>query len=49
MATKQIQDARIQQLNDKEVKDKRYVLYWMQSSQRTEYNHALEVKLSVCI
>ena len=42
MATKQIQDARIQQLNDKEVKDKRYVLYWMQSSQRTEYNHALE-------
>ena len=42
MATKHIQDARIQHLNDKEVRDGSYVLYWMQSSQRTEYNHALE-------
>ncbi len=42
MATKFIQDARIQQLNGKEVRDGSYVLYWMQSSQRTEYNHALE-------
>ncbi len=42
MATKVIQDARIQHLNDREVEDGSYVLYWMQSSQRTEYNHALE-------
>ena len=42
MATKQIQEERIQQLNDQEVKDGAYVLYWMQNSQRTEYNHALE-------
>ena len=42
MATKQIQDERIQQLNDQEVKDGSYVLYWMQNAQRTEYNHALE-------
>ena len=42
MATKHIQDARIQHLNDKEVEGGSYVLYWMQSSQRTEYNHALE-------
>ena len=42
MATKQIQDEQIQQLNDQEVKDGSYALYWMQNSQRTEYNHALE-------
>ena len=37
-----IQNERIKILNDREVLDKPYVLYWMQSSQRTEYNHALE-------
>ena len=34
---------RIKQLNNKEIlPDKSYVLYWMQASQRTHYNHALE-------
>jgi deoxyribodipyrimidine photo-lyase len=32
---------RIKQLNDLKVKKGKYVLYWMQSSQRVEYNHAL--------
>ena len=37
-----IQQARIKALNRKEVKKGAYVLYWMQASQRAEYNHALE-------
>jgi deoxyribodipyrimidine photo-lyase len=37
-----IQQERIKALNKKEVKRGAYVLYWMQASQRTEYNHALE-------
>ncbi|MFO7555249.1 MAG: deoxyribodipyrimidine photo-lyase [Desulfobacterales bacterium] len=38
-----IQDARIKQLNDLDIRlDADYVLYWMQQSQRVEYNHALE-------
>ncbi len=37
-----IQKERIKALNKKEVKRGAYVLYWMQASQRTEYNHALE-------
>jgi len=37
-----IQKERIKALNKKEVKKGAYVLYWMQASQRTEYNHALE-------
>jgi deoxyribodipyrimidine photo-lyase len=39
---KMIQKERIKVLNQKEVKKGAYVLYWMQASQRTEYNHALE-------
>ena len=42
MATREIQEERIQHLNEKDVRDGDYVLYWMQSSQRAEYNHALE-------
>ena len=42
MATRKIQDERVQDLNDGDVKDGDYVLYWMQSSQRAEQNHALE-------
>ncbi len=42
MATTQVQDERVQPLNDEDVRDGEYVLYWMQSSQRAEYNHALE-------
>ncbi len=37
-----IQKERIKVLNKKEVKRGAYVLYWMQASQRTECNHALE-------
>jgi len=37
-----IHKERIKQLNEASVKNGRYVLYWMQASPRTEYNHALE-------
>ena len=37
-----IQPERIKQLNVQPVADKKYVLYWMQQAQRSEYNHALE-------
>lgn len=37
-----IDERRIRTLNDKPVQSGRYVLYWMQASQRTEFNHALE-------
>ena len=42
MATQKIQDERVKHLNEKGVRAGDYVLYWMQSSQRTEHNHALE-------
>lgn len=42
LATKVIQGARLKTLNDKDVKDGEYILYWMQCSQRSEYNRALE-------
>ena len=37
-----IQKERIKSLNEKGAKKGAYVLYWMQASQRAEYNHALE-------
>ncbi len=37
-----LQEERVGTLNDKEMRDGDYVLYWMQRSQRSEYNHALE-------
>jgi deoxyribodipyrimidine photo-lyase len=37
-----IHEERIQALNDAEFRDGRYVLYWMQASQRACWNHALE-------
>ncbi|KYC49120.1 MAG: Deoxyribodipyrimidine photo-lyase [Candidatus Methanofastidiosum methylothiophilum] len=40
-----IQNERIKFLNNKKEKNGEYVLYWMQSSQRTEYNHALEYSI----
>ncbi len=40
--TKQIQEKRIRRLNDRDVREGDYVLYWMQEAQRAEYNHALE-------
>ncbi len=41
-----IQKERIKALNKREVKKGAYVLYWMQASQRAEYNHALEYAIS---
>ena len=37
-----IHPSRIQPLNGRSIQDGRYVLYWMQASQRVECNHALE-------
>jgi deoxyribodipyrimidine photo-lyase len=37
-----VADSRILRLNDKATRKGEFVLYWMQSSQRTEYNQALE-------
>jgi deoxyribodipyrimidine photo-lyase len=37
-----VQKERIKPLNKKGIKKGAYVLYWMQGSQRAEYNHALE-------
>ncbi|MCR4440060.1 MAG: deoxyribodipyrimidine photo-lyase [bacterium] len=37
-----IHPERIRALNGKPVRKGKYVLYWMQASQRAEYNHALE-------
>jgi deoxyribodipyrimidine photo-lyase len=42
MKTQDIHDSRIQSLNDEELRQGDYVLYWMQQSQRADYNHALE-------
>lgn len=41
-----IQKERIKPLNEKKIRKGEYVLYWMQASQRTEYNHALEYAIS---
>jgi deoxyribodipyrimidine photo-lyase len=41
-----IHDERITLLNHKPIQKGKYVLYWMQSSQRAEYNHALEYALT---
>ena len=37
-----IQKSRIQILNDAQAVKGKYVLHWMQQSQRADYNHALE-------
>ncbi len=42
---KMIQPERIKTLNDKTLREGKYVLYWMQAAQRTEYNHALEYSI----
>ena len=42
MAYPGIQESRIRQLNAREPVHGRYVLYWMQQSQRAQMNHALE-------
>ncbi len=38
--------SRIQTLNGRSIQDGRYVLYWMQASQRVDCNHALEYAIS---
>ena len=42
MAMRKIQVERVQNLNRADVREGDYVLYWLQSSQRAEQNHALE-------
>jgi deoxyribodipyrimidine photo-lyase len=42
MDFQKIQKSRIQILNDADSAKGQYVLYWMQQSQRADYNHALE-------
>src|SRR5919106_3951420 len=42
MATRKIREERVKNLNEADVREGDYVLYWMQSSQRAEQNHALE-------
>jgi deoxyribodipyrimidine photo-lyase len=42
-----IQKERIKNLNDKKFQNKKYIVYWMQQSQRTKYNHALEYAISI--
>ncbi len=37
-----VQKERIKYLNKEPVRYRKFVVYWMQASQRTEYNHALE-------
>jgi len=41
-----IQKERVKVLNKKRIKNGSYVLYWMQASPRSEYNHALEYAIS---
>jgi len=41
MKRENIQETRIQILNNREIRKGRYILYWMQQSQRAELNHAL--------
>ena len=42
MVSSSIENTRVQKLNHRDIQKGRYVLYWMQQSQRAEYNHALE-------
>ncbi len=42
MRSKDLQETRIQFLNDRDLRQGNFVLYWMQQSQRAEYNQALE-------
>ncbi|MBW2438096.1 MAG: deoxyribodipyrimidine photo-lyase [Deltaproteobacteria bacterium] len=42
MKLQDIHDSRVQILNDLDLRKGDFVVYWMQQSQRAEYNHALE-------
>ncbi len=37
-----IESQRVRALNDRPIRRGNFVLYWMQASQRTRFNHALE-------
>ena len=39
-------EERVRVLNARQIRSSKYVLYWMQASQRTEYNHALEYAIA---
>ncbi len=41
-----VEPERIRYLNESPPRDRDYVLYWMQASQRTKFNHALEFAIS---
>ena len=41
-----IEDTRVQPLNKNRFVKGEYILYWMQASQRAEYNHALEFAIN---
>ncbi|QEF98974.1 deoxyribodipyrimidine photolyase [Stieleria maiorica] len=42
MATQLIQSQRVKHLNDRDIREGDYVVYWMEQSQRAQCNHALE-------
>jgi len=44
-----IQKERINVLNKEETQARRYVLYWMQASQRSEYKHVLKEKTGTLV
>jgi deoxyribodipyrimidine photo-lyase len=41
-----VDEGRIQKLNDKAIAVRPFIVYWMQSSQRAEWNHALEYAIN---
>jgi deoxyribodipyrimidine photo-lyase len=47
MSASRTENSRILHLNDRPVTEGDYVLYWMQQSQRAEYNHALEYAIEL--
>jgi len=40
-----INESRVKRLNDQNIRTGNFVLYWMQATQRAEYNHALEYSI----
>ncbi|MBP8718392.1 MAG: deoxyribodipyrimidine photo-lyase, partial [Candidatus Atribacteria bacterium] len=42
-----IQEDRISYLNEKDEQEGRYIIYWMQASQRVKYNQALETTIRI--
>ncbi|MDQ2918361.1 MAG: deoxyribodipyrimidine photolyase, partial [Verrucomicrobiota bacterium] len=46
MPASSIHPDRVTPLNEREITNGEYVLYWMQQSQRAEYNHSLEFAIA---